>query len=596
MNQKVSTFICLSFFVSSPAALASGHTPGSHTNYTFPGAPAGFYSVDYSIQINKDPGVAANTFWANQFSLIGASGGYTGMQSNGESKQTFLFSVWNASEAKIGTEGSYCLKFGGEGEGYSCRMNYPWKEGGVYQFNLAHTGNGWFKVTVTATEPDDGSNKVHSFVLGSIKTTAIEISSSDMVNWTEYFEWSDSRATCLGQPYSSATFSFPEGMSVLAVGHRFRAETASVGTSEDCRAFSSVTPSYQKTGTLHQNGIGNSQRTEINSNNNNCMAPVRLSENAEIVMAGGYCKTSSQYWVYSKAGTLETPSNYCLASTSNGELRLRTCQHDQPEFQWVVMNPGEIRNVSTSQCLTDNGLNNKVTLNNCDGSDAQNFDMESDTGKGCIVSLKTGDEYCLRLGENSGYALPDWIKGHDVYVRADPFTSVTLSDWSNLSYKRTATFIGTVENEELKKVRADNGELLDFSRPFSMAVNYSETPVGCIQDIKRPVKYCLPAWKTNEYSLPGWIYGRDVSVMSPYYSEVSVRLSDWDNLSYNRIATFTDAVVPNENLKHVMADNGEYLDFSKPHSMMVIGSGSSGSGSKPGIGGHPPGCQDCIRP
>lgn len=25
-------------------------------------------------------------------------------------------------------------------------------------------------------------------------------------------------------------------------------------------------------------------------------------------------------------------------------------------------------------------------------------------------------------------------------------------------------------------------------------------------------------------------------------------------------------------------------------------SGSSGSGSIPGIGGHPPGCQDCIRP
>lgn len=571
MNQTLPTLIYLSFFVSLPAALASGHTPGSYTNYTFPGAPAGFSSVDYSILINKNPGYSANTFWSNQFSLIGTSGGYTGMQSDGGSARTFLFSVWNASEAKIGTEGSYCLKFGGEGKGYSCRMHYPWMEGGVYQFNLAHTGNGWFKVTVTATEPDDGSNKVHSFVLGSIKTTATEISSSDMVNWTEYFEWNDSRATCLGQPYSSATFSFPEGISA---GNRFRAETASVSTSEDCRAFSSVTPSFNLTGTLHQNGTGNSLRTAINSNNNQCIAPVTLSENAEIVMAGGTCETSSQNWVYSKAGTLEAPSNYCLASTSNGEVKLRTCQHGQPEFQWVVMNPGEIRNISTSQCLTDNGLNNKVTLNNCDGSDAQQFNMELDIGKGCIVSLMTGDEYCLRYGENSGYALPDWIKGHDVYVRADPFLSVKLSDWSNLSYSRTASFVGTVENEELKKVRADNGELLDFSHPFSMAVNITETPVGCIQDIKKPVKYCLPAWKTNEYSLPGWIYGRDVSVMIPFSADdsgVSVRLSDWDNLSYNRIATFTDSVVPNENLKHVLADNGEYLDFSKPHSMMVIG-------------------------
>ena len=83
MNQTVSTLIYLSFFVSSPVALASGHTPGSYTNYTFPGAPAGFSSVDYSILINKDPGWSANTFWSNQFSLIGTSGGYTGMQSNG---------------------------------------------------------------------------------------------------------------------------------------------------------------------------------------------------------------------------------------------------------------------------------------------------------------------------------------------------------------------------------------------------------------------------------------------------------------------------------------------------------------------------------
>ncbi|PKF48679.1 hypothetical protein AT251_24350 [Enterovibrio nigricans] len=29
--------------------------------------------------------------------------------------------------------------------------------------------------------------------------------------------------------------------------------------------------------------------------------------------------------------------------------------------------------------------------------------------KGCIVSLETGAEYCLPVGQRSGYSLPSWI-------------------------------------------------------------------------------------------------------------------------------------------------------------------------------------------
>lgn len=78
---------------------------------------------------------------------------------------------------------------------------------------------------------------------------------------------------------------------------------------------------------------------------------------------------------------------------------------------------------------------------------------------------------CLPAGESAGYALPEWIKGLDVYVQANPGLSVMLSDWNNLSYGRTASFTGYVSNTNLKNVKADNGEYLNFNQPLSMRVN-----------------------------------------------------------------------------------------------------------------------------
>ena len=52
---------------------------------------------------------------------------------------------------------------------------------------------------------------------------------------------------------------------------------------------------------------------------------------------------------------------------------------------------------------------------------------------------------------------------------------------------------------------------------------------------------------------------------------LQVMLSDYGNLSYNRIATF-NGTVENNKLKNVLARNGQYLDFSKPRSMRVFSS------------------------
>ncbi|OAR03634.1 hypothetical protein LLEC1_00915 [Akanthomyces lecanii] len=193
--------------------------------------------------------------------------------------------------------------------------------------------------------------------------------------------------------------------------------------------------------------------------------------------------------------------------------------------------------------------------------------LSEEKPQGCIVSLQTNDSYCLSAGERSPYSLPAWIYNHQVYVDAAPGTAVVLSDYDNLLHNRLATFVGTVENDKLKAVKAANGETIDFSYPKSMRVQSDTTAVGCIVSLTSVKKYCLPAGQRSGYSLPSWIYAQEVQVEA--VPGAAVMLSDSDDLSYNRIATF-NGLVQNWELKRVKAANGEELDFSRPKSMRVL--------------------------
>ncbi|KAM3431135.1 hypothetical protein NHJ13734_007434 [Beauveria thailandica] len=97
-------------------------------------------------------------------------------------------------------------------------------------------------------------------------------------------------------------------------------------------------------------------------------------------------------------------------------------------------------------------------------------------------------------------------------------------------------------------------------------------PLGCIVNISNNDTYCLPAGERSPYSLPEWIYNKQVYVDAA--PGTAVMLSDYDNLSYNRIATF-DGTVENDKLKAVKAVNGETLDFSHPKSMRVVASSTA---------------------
>ncbi|KAM3463266.1 hypothetical protein MY5147_009702 [Beauveria neobassiana] len=98
----------------------------------------------------------------------------------------------------------------------------------------------------------------------------------------------------------------------------------------------------------------------------------------------------------------------------------------------------------------------------------------------------------------------------------------------------------------------------------------SETgPRACIVSTQTNDRYCMSPGDKAEYALPEWIRGHTVRVDAG--PGTAVELCDMDNLSYNRVAKFVGSV-DNSTLKAVKANNGETLDFSRPHSMRVLSS------------------------
>ncbi|MEF1171382.1 hemolysin, partial [Vibrio sinaloensis] len=95
----------------------------------------------------------------------------------------------------------------------------------------------------------------------------------------------------------------------------------------------------------------------------------------------------------------------------------------------------------------------------------------------------------------------------------------------------------------------------------------AEEGVGCIVSKETGDKYCLNVGERSGYSLPSFIYEHEIDVYAG--AGAGVMLSDWDNLSYNRLAVFT-GYTPNSELEAVKAYNGKVLDFSAPRSMRVV--------------------------
>ena len=350
-----------------PLIACAGETPGSYTNYRFAPAVTVLHSVDFAITVKTDPGYRASVFWSNEFNIVGTrSGAYTGMQSNGGDPRMFLFSVWNATEARVGTKGSKCFKFGGEGVGMSCHMAHDWRQGHTYRFHVAYEGGRWLGVTVT-----DLTTK-QSFKLGSIRTASDGISPFGMVNWTEYFEWNSPDSDCFNQPYSSAEFKIPSGNSGRAV-----AIISKTDLSKTCKAYSQV--EKDANGSVQRNAIGNSLRGAIVGDGHRCIA----AKGGEIPGTPAISATCNggiaQAWVFAVDHTLRLQDhNLCLDVTGGNSAPGQSITVDrcstEPRQRWRRVGT-QLRNEGSGACLTAGKAGAQLTTEQCNAAQTKDWQL-----------------------------------------------------------------------------------------------------------------------------------------------------------------------------------------------------------------------------
>lgn len=333
----------------------AGNTPGSYTHYSFNPSVTSLSSVDFGITPEVEPGARANVYWSNQFKFANGTVAYTGMQRVSGQGGMFLYSVWDGTEAKVGSPGSYCITFQEDGTGKSCRMKFDWKVGHTYQFHLAHEGDQWFGVTVN----DLTANT--SFKLGSIRTQSTRISTQSMVNWTEYWEWNGPNSNCFNQPYTRTEFLLPVGDDGATV-----ASVAGTKVSAPCASRVDVTD----VGSVHSNAIGNSMRGVIKQKPDLCIDA--HTYNSGDPATGYYCHgKDNQAWVHAADKTIRTASNLCLAAYNHGtapgtKAVVWGCgPSDQKNQLWTLVG-SELRNELSGLCLTGTVAGEQLTLQKCD--------------------------------------------------------------------------------------------------------------------------------------------------------------------------------------------------------------------------------------
>ena len=145
----------------------------------------GFDDMDFFITIAEEPGTDTLFFWAHCFGFQTGSGGYTGIQTRGYTTHPvghlFLFSIWDAEDGIPG-DGATCLTFGGEGEGWSCRLPLEWVEGHKYRLHIASEGHLWWGACVKDLMTDE------EHYIGRIKVPdGWGKLKGDSSNFTEYF-------------------------------------------------------------------------------------------------------------------------------------------------------------------------------------------------------------------------------------------------------------------------------------------------------------------------------------------------------------------------------------------------------------------------
>ncbi len=126
---------CLLFIVASLAAAMPAF--GDYTDYYMeqPNRPPAFYNYDMYVTWESAP-ATSRIYPAFNFSFQAGVGGYMGLQLVGNTKKV-LFSIWDVSgNANTALPTGNCNRFGGEGTGTQCLMNYDWVLGREYRLRI----------------------------------------------------------------------------------------------------------------------------------------------------------------------------------------------------------------------------------------------------------------------------------------------------------------------------------------------------------------------------------------------------------------------------------------------------------------------------
>ena len=202
--------------------------------WDFQGSSVGYWNVDQQMKVLQR---ARSTYWAMLWNWTGASiGGYVGLQTNGQrfggsTGDTAIFSLWDATAAS----GPHCGVFGGEGNGYSCRLAYPISKNTYYRYRLwrlnADSGGQWWGAWI-----ENITTGVDTYI-GSIQVNAGYTLATGVENFVEYF---GSSVPCTNVPVSKVIWTQPAANS--QGGGLYQYGSTYSGMSKGACTGGSVTP------------------------------------------------------------------------------------------------------------------------------------------------------------------------------------------------------------------------------------------------------------------------------------------------------------------------------------------------------------------
>jgi hypothetical protein len=193
-----------------PTATPWGDRPGDYTNYRFNNDAGPFFNLDIYSTWESAPSTGY-IYPAFQFFFQANQGGYMGMQLVGTQKKA-LFSIWDMTEGSGTAQpiSSWCDRFGGEGTGARCLIDYDWVPGREYRLRVwavdsDQNGESWVgAIQDTVTDIETQIGVIYLYNSGGY--TGYGWLRTDTYTFLEYF---GGPPGCDNQPYSRVLWRGP---------------------------------------------------------------------------------------------------------------------------------------------------------------------------------------------------------------------------------------------------------------------------------------------------------------------------------------------------------------------------------------------------